>query len=66
MLDASGTPIPGYSLDECPWIYGDAIDRPVEWTRDKGVTDDVSAAAGKPVRMVVELKDADLYSFKFE
>ncbi|MCX7427145.1 MAG: hypothetical protein NTW96_16155 [Planctomycetia bacterium] len=66
LLDASGAAIPGHSLDECPWIYGDAIDRPVEWTRDKGVTDDVSAAAGKPVRMVVELKDADLYSFKFE
>ena len=31
--------IAGYSLDECPWIYGDAIDRPVEWTRDKDVTD---------------------------
>ena len=24
------------------------------------------AVAGKPVRLVFELKDADLYSFKFE
>ena len=64
--DAAGEPIAGYSLDDCPWIYGDALARPVEWSRDGTVTTDVSTLARKPVRLVFELKDADLYSFKFE
>lgn len=68
LLDTNGKAIPGYSLDECPWIYGDSIERVVEWKRGKGVdevTTDVSPLAGKPVHIVFELKDADLYSFQF-
>ncbi|MEE2706634.1 MAG: hypothetical protein VX988_06260 [Planctomycetota bacterium] len=76
-VDDAGKPIAGYSLDDCPPIYGDALARPVEWSRSKKkerpgyyrditVTKDVSAFARKPVRLVFELKDADLYSFKFE
>jgi hypothetical protein len=63
---ADGQPAAGLALDDCPWIYGDALDRPVEWRRDGKETTDVSAWAGKPVRLVFELRDADLYSFKFE
>lgn len=66
MIDAEGKPIAGYSLEDCPWIYGDSLDRPVEWSRNETVTTDVSSLAGKPVRLIFELKDADLYSFKFE
>ena len=73
----SGEAIAGFSLDDCPWIYGDALARPVEWSRsekkqpagyytDTTVTADVSSLARKPVRLVFELKDADLYAFKFE
>ena len=68
-LDAEGKPVDGYTLDDCPWIYGDFLDRIVEWKRGDGVDDlttDVSPLAGKPVRLVFELKDADLYSLKFE
>ena len=53
---------PGYTTilqDDRP--YGDQIDRVVSW---KSGTD-VSQLAGKPVRLKVELKDADLYSFRF-
>jgi hypothetical protein len=66
VADAAGKAIAGYSLDNCPWIYGDSLDRPVEWSRDGKVTTDVSALARKPIRLVFELNDADLYSFKFE
>jgi hypothetical protein len=58
-------PIPGLSLDECPWIYGDSLNRTVEWNRDEGVESDVSSLAGQVVRLVFELKDADLFSFQF-
>ena len=36
LLDATGKPIAGYSLDECPGIYGDALDRPVELDARQG------------------------------
>lgn len=57
-----GTPIPGYTLAECFPIFGDHIDFPVSW---KGKGTDVSALAGKPVRIRFTLKDADLYAFQF-
>ncbi len=69
LVGADGKPLEGYSLDDCPWIYGDSIERVVEWKRGKGVDDvttDVSSLAGKPVHIVFELKDADLYALKFE
>ena len=63
---ADGRPLPGCSLADCPWIYGDDLARPVEWRRAGTETTDLAAWAGKPVRLVFELRDADLYSFQFE
>ena len=57
----AGQPVAGYSLDECPEIFGDSLDRTVVWKSGS----DVSQLAGKPVRLHVELKDADLFSFCF-
>ena len=59
--DADGKPLPGFELAECPEVFGDEIDRTVEWN---GSTD-VSALAGKTVCLRFVLKDADLYSLKF-
>ena len=42
-------------------LYGNEIAHEVKW-RDGS---DVSSLAGKPVRLRVRLKDADLYSFQF-
>ena len=64
-LNEIGEPIEGFSLGECPWIYGDHLDRPVEWYRGDEVTTDVSSLAGRTVKIVFELKDADLYSYQF-
>ena len=61
MQDPKGQPIPGFTLDECPEIIGDQIERTVSW---KGGSD-LSSLSGKPVRMRVVLKDADLYSIRF-
>ena len=49
LLDKDGNPIEGYSLEDCPWIYGDSIDRVVEWKRGKGV-DDVTHRRRPPRR----------------
>lgn len=57
----TGAPVPGYSLDECPEIIGDRIARTVAWRRGP----DVSPLAGKPIRLRIVLKDADLFSFRF-
>ncbi|MCX7887643.1 MAG: hypothetical protein N3B01_10390, partial [Verrucomicrobiae bacterium] len=57
----TGQPIPGFALEECAPIWGDHIARIVKW---KG-GDNLSALAGKPVRLRFELCDADLFSIKF-
>lgn len=62
ILDVNGKPLPGYALDDSEDHFGNAIARTVVW---KG-TPDVSSVAGKPVRLRFVLKDADLYSIKFE
>jgi len=59
--DAKGKPIPGYSLRECPEIFGDEIEHVVAWKKGS----DVSKLAGKPVRLRFVMKDADVYSLRF-
>lgn len=56
-----GKPIDGFSLADCPEIFGDSIGRRVTWKNDA----DLSSLAGKPVRLRFNLKDADVYSFRF-
>lgn len=59
--DESGRPLPGFALAECKPLYGDGIELAVVW---KGGSD-VSALAGKPVSLLFELTDADLYAYRF-
>ena len=56
-----GKPISGFSLEECPELFGDSVMRTVVWNNNPSL----SALAGKSVRLLFELKDADLYSFQF-
>ncbi|MFQ5616755.1 MAG: hypothetical protein ACE5GO_09915 [Anaerolineales bacterium] len=60
--DAGGSPIEGYTLSDCPEVIGDQIERVVVWKKGS----DVSALAGKPVRLRFMMKDADLYSIRFK
>lgn len=57
-----GSPVPGYSLEDCDLIYGDSLDRRVSW---KGNTD-VESLNGRAVILRFVLREADLYSMKFE
>jgi hypothetical protein len=59
--DADGNPVPGVRLADCHEQFGDELERIVSW---KSGTD-VSKLSGKPVRLRLVLKDADLYSFQF-
>jgi len=56
-----GEPIDGFTLADCHLQYGDQIDRVVSWKSGS----DVGLHRGRPVRLRFELKDADLYSFRF-
>ncbi|NGM63347.1 hypothetical protein G5B30_15665 [Sphingobacterium sp. SGG-5] len=62
ILDEQMRPIPGFQMDDCEPVFGDAVERTVYWK--KGA--DVSALAGKPVRLRFKMRDADLYSLRFQ
>lgn len=61
LQDEDGFAIPGCSQHDCPEIIGDAVDRVVRWN---GGTD-LSALAGRTVRLRFVMKDADLFSYRF-
>jgi len=58
---ADGTVIDGFGLNDCSEVFGDSVERTVAW----GDRTDVSSLAGKPVRLIFEVTDGDLYSFRF-
>jgi hypothetical protein len=59
--DASGKPIPEYSLAQSVDVIGDHLARTVAWKSGS----DLSQLAGKPVRLRFVMKDADLFSIRF-
>jgi hypothetical protein len=61
LQDAGGMPIPGFALEEAREQIGNEIERVVTWSGGS----DVSALAGKPVRLRFGMKDADVYSLRF-
>ena len=61
LQDAGGQPIPGYTLDDCPEIIGDEVERSVAWKQGP----DVSRLAGQPVRLRFVMKDSDLFALRF-
>ena len=68
ILNADGSPFPGYRLEESPIIYGDEINGRVEWNRPFGKTDSnpLGGISRGPIRLRFVMKDADLYSFWFK
>ncbi len=57
----TGQPITGFAAADCIEVIGNEIDRTVRWKSGS----DVSALAGKAVRLRFVMKDADLYSLQF-
>ena len=60
--DGDGKPIPGFSLEDCPEVFGDSLERVVAWKQGP----DVGRLARQTVRLRFVMKDADLYSFRFQ
>ncbi len=56
-----GTPLEGFALADCKPLQGDSITQEVKWTGS-----DLAALAGTAVRVRFHVKDADVYSFRFE
>jgi len=59
--DSAGKAIPGFSLKDCQILRGDAVTQSVTW---KGGS--LAKIAGTPVRVRFVLRDADVYSVRFE
>ena len=67
--DAQGNPLPGFSLEDSPLVWGDEIEHTVSWARNhsKAHSDSpLAQLAGTPVRLRFVMKDADLYSLRFQ
>ena len=62
LQDESGTAIPGFTLNDCPMIYGDKIDSIVRWKNQPKL----STIVGKPIRMRFVMRECDLFSFRFQ
>jgi len=58
---AAGAPIEGFTLDDAVEQIGNEIEREVSWKAGG----DVSALAGRPVRLRFAIKDADIYAMRF-
>ena len=62
LQDEAGIALPGFTLADCVSIHtANEISRRVRW---QGGTD-LSALAGKPVRVRFVMRDAELYAFQF-
>lgn len=58
-LDESGSPIPGYTKEDCVPLTEDAVAHVVQWRQHR----DLGALAERPVRLRFYLNNAQLYSF---
>jgi hypothetical protein len=61
LLDEAGTTLPGFGLAGADRVNGDAVAHAVSWAGRS----DVSALAGRTVRLRFVMRDAKLYAFQF-
>lgn len=62
LCDASGTPIPNFTFADSETLFGNEIAHTVVW---RGASTHVDALAGRPVRLRVRLRDADMFAIRF-
>jgi len=61
LQDLSGQPLPGFALEDSTPLYGDRIEQVYPWKNPK----QLATHAGRPIKLRIELQDADLFSFRF-
>lgn len=62
VLDSNDNPISGYEMADCQVIIGNEINRKVKWSGDN----ELKSSEGQTIRLRIQMKDADLFSLKFE
>ena len=62
LREADGRPIAGYSFAECDPLGANDVAKVVTWRNGKS---DVTALAGRSVRIAFKLRTAKLYAFQF-
>ncbi|MEM7455693.1 MAG: hypothetical protein AAF456_15175 [Planctomycetota bacterium] len=62
LQNTDGNPLDGFALSDCAEIVGDKIRHVVTWKPDSDVAD----LEAQRVRLRIVLRDADVYSFRFE
>ncbi len=62
ILDLSGKPIEGFELENSRELIGNEVEKAVTWRGDP----ELKQLVNMPVRLRFVIKDADLYSMKFE
>jgi hypothetical protein len=60
--DTDGQPIPGFTLEACVPLFGNALEKNVVWEGDN----DLASLASRPVRLRFRLEDADLFALRFK
>ena len=53
-------PISGFGLDDCEPFHGDSIGERIRWKGDPSL----KAISGQAVRMIIEIRNADVFSFQ--
>jgi len=61
LIDRKGTPLPGYTFDDCDTVRVNALDHPVSWN---GSTD-LSGLQGMNVHIRFFIKSAYVFAFRF-
>jgi hypothetical protein len=62
ITDEDGKAFPGFDLDDCDRIKGDLIQKTITWKGNNNVT----ALAGRTVRLKFQMQNAKLYAFEFK
>ncbi|MCA9103406.1 MAG: hypothetical protein KDA63_19760 [Planctomycetales bacterium] len=62
ILDEAGEPIDGFTSSDADRLEGDSVRGVVSWNGSS----DLSKLAGKPIRLRIDAKDADIYSLRFQ
>ncbi|MDA7867082.1 hypothetical protein N9B57_04010 [Verrucomicrobia bacterium] len=61
LQDVNGTPLQGFKLEDAPELIGNEIERQVFWNSDRELPQ-----IPQPVRLHMQMKDAELYSLRFQ
>jgi hypothetical protein len=61
VLDANGTPIPGFTFEDNVESIGNEIERAARWKNGT----DISKLAGRTVQLHFQMKDADMFAIQF-